>query len=75
MYICYAMFCIIYMYMLPIDCLMIALNACLFSQNGYGPGTNDQVQQAAKPVAWGRMGPGSGELEFRAGGQLGEIFI
>ena len=39
-------------YILPINCLSIALDAHMFSPNGHGPGTKDQCPRDA--------GPGSG---------------
>ena len=41
---------------LPIDCLLVALDAHIFSHNGYGPGTKDQGPEAAGP------GPGGPQL-------------
>ena len=36
-------------YILSIDCLLIALDARMFSHNVYGPGTKDQGPKAAGP--------------------------
>ena len=49
-------------HILPIDCLLIALDAHMFSHNGYGPGTRAQGPKAAGPGP-GRpqlLGPGPG---------------
>ena len=43
---------------MPTDCLLIALDAHMFSHNGYGPGTRTQGPKAA--------GPGPGDLSFWA---------
>ena len=43
-------------YWLPMDCLLIALDAHMFSHNGYGPGTKDQGPKATGP------GPGGPQL-------------
>ena len=47
-------------YILPIDCLLIALDAHMFSHNGYEPGTKDQGPKAAGPGPGGPqlLGPG-----------------
>ena len=49
-------------YILPIDCLLIALDAHMRSHNGYGPGTRAQGPKAAGPQALAQqlLGPGSG---------------
>ena len=49
-------------YRLPIDCLLIALDANMFSHNGYGPGTLDPGPKAAVPQvpAQQLLGPGPG---------------
>ena len=49
-------------YGLPIDCLLIALDANMFSHNGYGPGTRTQGPKAAGPGPGGPqlLGPGPG---------------
>ena len=40
--------------MLPIDCLLIALDAHMFSHNGYGPGTNQGPRpKSCWAGAWG----------------------
>ena len=39
-------------YTLPIDCLLIALAADMFSHNGYGPGTKAKAQGAGSPRPW-----------------------
>ena len=36
-------------YVLPIDCLLIALDAHIFSHTEYGPGTKHQGPKAAGP--------------------------
>ena len=36
-------------HILRIDCLLIALDAHMFSHNGYGPRTKDQGSKAAGP--------------------------
>ena len=36
-------------YILPSDCLLFALDAHMFSRNGYGPGTKAQGPKAAGP--------------------------
>ena len=38
-------------YMLPIDCLLIALDVHMFSHNGYGPETKAEGPAAASPQA------------------------
>ena len=38
-------------YILPIDCLLIALDAHMLSHNGYGPGTRALGPKAAGPQA------------------------
>ena len=47
--------------MLPTDCLMIALDAHMFSHQGYGCGTKDQGPKAGGSGAWGlaAFGPGA----------------
>ena len=49
-------------YILPIDCLLIARDAHMFSHNGYGPGTRAQGPKAAVPQvpAQQLLGPGFG---------------
>ena len=42
-------------YRLLIDCLFIALDAHMFSHNGYGPGTRSQGPKAAGPGPGGRQ--------------------
>ena len=42
-------------YILPIDCLSIALDAHMLSHNGYGPGTRAQGPKRARPGT--RPGP------------------
>ena len=49
-------------YILSIDCLLIALDAHMFSHNGYGPGTKGQGavgQDLGDPTPWALdLGPG-----------------
>ena len=49
-------------YILPIDCLLIALDAHMFSHDGYGPGTKAQGAAAPGPgpaAPWALvLGPG-----------------
>ena len=60
----YITYCILHItdYILPIDCLSIALDAHMLSHNGYGPGTRAQGPKAAVPQvpAQQLLGPGSG---------------
>ena len=47
-------------YILRMDCLLIAVDAQMFSHYGYGPGTN--AQGAADPPGPVRAAPGSWSL-------------
>ena len=53
-----------YCLLIAIDCLLVALDAHMFSHNGYGPGTKDQCPKAAEPGPAGSqlwaLGPGPG---------------
>ena len=46
--------------MLPDDCLLIALDAHMFSHNGYGPGTKAPGPKAASPQALAQQLLGTG---------------
>ena len=43
------------LYILTVDCILIVLDAHMFSHSGYGPGTKDQGPKAAGPA--GARGP------------------
>ena len=60
---------------LPIDCLLVALNEHMFGHNAHGPEPITKFDKLQARGLGAHMGPGSGELEFRAGGQPGGIFI
>ena len=59
---CIYIYIYIYIYLLhitcsivPIECLLIDLDAHMFSPHGYGPGTNAQGPKAESPKApWAR---------------------
>ena len=53
-YIYIYMYIYITYYILPIDCLLIALDAHMLSHNGYGPGTRTQGPKAAGPIIYNR---------------------
>ena len=57
-------------YILIIDCLLIALDAHMFSHNGYGPGTRAQGPKAAVPQVPAQqlldLGPGPGPISIMA---------
>jgi len=44
-------------YILPTDCILIALDAHMFSHNGYGPGTKNQGLGPGPWVLWARARP------------------
>ena len=48
--------------MLPTGCLLVALDAEMYSHNDYKPGTKDQGPKAAASSAWGPAAFGPGAL-------------